>query len=222
MEYAEPKIDCWQYIFDLQSDIMLAVMKDEVVIDGWRYADVLDATNLQRVDEDSRYTYRSLEWLLNRYRLVRYNGRLVQVAGCRGMLCKSVTDAPEGRLCPDGMQMVYRLVEIHPEGLNTNWRKVGNDSGEVIAESIEEMMAIISFMSRDEERKDLKVSVTTDPTFIIEYIALTKLALQTQHVAFREKVYDLVKLFELNPQMRESASDPEENVLRNLRHTDGG
>ena len=222
MEYAEPKVECWQYIFDLKPDIMLAQMKDDVVIDGWRYADVVDATELQRTHEDSRYTFRSLEWLLNRYRLMRYNGRLVQVAGCRGMLCKSVTDAPEGRLCPDGMQMVYRLVEIHPEGLNTNWRKVGDESGEVIAESIEEMMAIISFMSRDEERKDLKVSVTTDPTFIIEYIALTKLALQAQHVAFRDRVYDLVKLFELNPQMRDSASDPEENVLRNLRNTDGG
>lgn len=222
MEYKEPKVECWQYIFDLQADVEVAVMNDEVVIDGWRYADVLDTVALQRSTEDNQYKCRSLEWLLKRYRLVRYNGRLLQVAGCRGLMCSAVTDAPNGRLSPDGMQMVYRLIEMQPEGINTNWRNIGNDTGEVIASTIEEMMAIISYMSRSEEHKDLKVSVTTDPTYAIEYISLSKLALQTQYVAFENKVYDLHQLFQLNPHMREGLTDPEEELIRNIRKTDGG
>jgi len=217
MEYVKPNVELWNYTIELEPDTIVALAVDEHIEDGWRFA-VVDYP----ISSDLHHNYKqvTVSSILDGYRLVKYNGRNVQVTGCKNRMTRSATDAPDGRLCPDGMQWVYRLVEVSEEGLSFINSKTPNGVGECIAESIEELMALVTIIGRnlpESEGFHMK-DVFANPRFIIEQMPLAKLAQQQVDIVFRGQHIDLTKLFELNDAFNADINDPEEKLIRGLQN----
>ncbi len=125
-------------------------------------------------------------------------------------MTRSATDAPDGRLCPDGMQWVYRLVEVSEEGLSFINSKTPNGVGVSYSGGyINKYKAQIDKAAA--AIKSGKIKVPTKPFSLEELVARLRALLRrtgaTEVIADEEKIrFADLELDEATHEVRRAAN----------------